>query len=289
MTVRHNDKFTGDSFHPDFNINYKQSRFDNEQILEHNHGTCELAYFKKADIRIFVKDMKYEIHDGDILFIDEYDIHRILYSSHTQYKRYVVDFKKDCAAKMLRALDLDILMDTLNKRGNKKAILNLKQRSEMENLLMLLLEACKRCGSPDEPVLAALAKTLLIAVIIKYYELLILSSAGTEENINKKDTQVKDIIGFIDSSYMNDIRLDLLSDKFFLSKFYISRIFKEITGFSVMEYVLHRRVIEARKMLEDPKKRIAEICYECGFDSIQHFYLVFKKITGTTPYKYRKN
>ncbi len=288
MAVGHKDKTVGQSYTPDLDIEFKQSRFDKEEILEHYHGTCEIAYFKKADIRIFIKDVNYEIRDGDILFIDEYDIHRIIYSSHTQYERYVVNFKKEYVAGVLRALELDSLMDVLNKKENKKVNLNLKQRDEIENLLMFLAEACKRNTGADETIVRAEGKTLLAAAIIKYYELMMSNGVNEKENRKKKDTQVKDIIGFIDSGYMSEISLDLLSDKFYLSKFYISRIFKEITGFSVMEYIQHRRVVEVRKLLATSGKGIAEICYECGFNSIQHFYLVFKKITGTTPHQYRK-
>ncbi|HHW49780.1 MAG TPA: helix-turn-helix transcriptional regulator [Clostridiaceae bacterium] len=88
---------------------------------------------------------------------------------------------------------------------------------------------------------------------------------------------------------MNPITLELLSKKFYLSKFYISRIFIEITGFSVFEYLQHRRIIEAQKMLKNSRKEIADICYDCGFNNIQYFYLVFKKMTRTAPYKYRKH
>jgi YesN/AraC family two-component response regulator len=80
----------------------------------------------------------------------------------------------------------------------------------------------------------------------------------------------------------------LLEEKFYLNKFHISHVFKEITDFSVIEYVQQRRVIEAQKQLTYSQKKIIDICFDCGFNNIQHFHRVFKKITGVTPHKYRK-
>lgn len=44
-----------------------------------------------------------------------------------------------------------------------------------------------------------------------------------------------------------------------------------------MEYVQYRRVIEAQKLLKDTDNDIISVYYECGFNNVQHFYLVFKK------------
>ncbi|HHV96245.1 MAG TPA: helix-turn-helix transcriptional regulator [Clostridiaceae bacterium] len=82
--------------------------------------------------------------------------------------------------------------------------------------------------------------------------------------------------------------MESLEKRFHFSKYYLSHIFKQLTGFTIIEYVQHRRIIEAQRMLRYTNKDIIEIGYDCGFNNIQHFYRVFSKITGTTPLHYRK-
>jgi AraC-like DNA-binding protein len=55
-----------------------------------------------------------------------------------------------------------------------------------------------------------------------------------------------------------------------------------------MEYVQYRRTIEAQKLLEDTDKDILSVYYDCGFNNVQHFYRVFRKISKVTPSQYRK-
>jgi len=47
----------------------------------------------KANVEIFLKNKKYNITDGDLFFINAYDIHKIIYSKHSDYVRYVINKK----------------------------------------------------------------------------------------------------------------------------------------------------------------------------------------------------
>ena len=98
-----------------------------------------------------------------------------------------------------------------------------------------------------------------------------------------KDIYTQKIIRYIDQNYQNKIGLAALAAEFNLSECYISHLFKEITGLTISSYLQYRRIIEAQKRLKNKDAAVVSICYECGFASLQHFYKVFKQITGTTP------
>ena len=51
----------------------------------------------------------------------------------------------------------------------------------------------------------------------------------------------------------------------------------------IMEYVQHRRVIEAQKKLIETRNSIIDIYLDCGFSNAQHFHRIFKRLPGTTP------
>ena len=72
-----------------------------------------------------------------------------------------------------------------------------------------------------------------------------------------------------------------------MSTFYFCKIFKKATGTNFTDYVSRVRVEKAINLLLNPNLRISEIAYEVGFQSLTHFYRVFKKILGRSPTEYR--
>lgn len=137
----------------------------------------------------------------------------------------------------------------------------------------------------SEVVRQANIKTCLIQILTCYADL-----ANKSENIktiDKIESIIQKIIKYLDMHYMDNVTLDIIESEFFLNRYYIAHTFKEITGYTVIEYLQYRRIIEAQKQLRETQREIVEICYDCGFNNIQHFCRVFKKIARTTPFKYR--
>jgi len=88
--------------------------------------------------------------------------------------------------------------------------------------------------------------------------------------------------------YDPDLNINVLGDKFNLSPAYLSKIFKEENGISILDYISKCRINNAKKLLKNTNKTIQQIAEETGFMSSSVFIRVFKKIEGTTPGVYRK-
>jgi len=89
-----------------------------------------------------------------------------------------------------------------------------------------------------------------------------------------------------------DLNLRMLSGQLRIHSNYLSRIINEEFGVNFNDYINRHRIEEACRMLRRPensKKNITEIMYQCGFYSKSTFNTAFKKITGTTPSRYRRN
>ena len=85
------------------------------------------------------------------------------------------------------------------------------------------------------------------------------------------------------------LSLDSLAREVFLSKSYLSSIFKKETGMSLTAYITKVRVEKSKKMLIEENSSLAHISGQCGFKDQSYFTKVFKKETGISPKKFRNN
>ena len=72
-----------------------------------------------------------------------------------------------------------------------------------------------------------------------------------------------------------------------MSATYFSEKFKEVTGINFVDYVGRTRIEKARNLLLNPSRRVSEVAFEVGFQSLSQFNRAFKKITGQSPRDYR--
>ncbi|SFL07965.1 AraC-type DNA-binding protein [Paenibacillus sp. 1_12] len=270
-----------------FSIDYTNSGKESRKPIGHFHDSYELAFFIRADIDIFVKDTKYRVQDGDLLLINAFDLHRIFYNPNHEYTRYVIQFKESFIYELLRTLQLEQLVQKLQQKQNKKISLTIKQRVKLEETFRNILNLHKKKQvCLDDPTLEPALKVHLLLLLLEYHKLSDLRRSPRK--FNPIENQVHQIIQYIDEHYSETLQLNDLSVQFGKSKYYISHSFQQVTRFTFVEYLQYRRVIEAQKKLLQTDIPIIDIGLECGFQSLQHFYRVFKKISKQTPAAYRK-
>lgn len=93
---------------------------------------------------------------------------------------------------------------------------------------------------------------------------------------------------FIEQHQGEEIALSDVAKAVHASTFHFCKTFKKATGFTFTQYVSLVRVAKAKHELANPQKRISEIAYEVGFQSLTHFNRIFRKITGQNPSEYRE-
>jgi AraC family transcriptional regulator len=85
-----------------------------------------------------------------------------------------------------------------------------------------------------------------------------------------------------------DLSLEELADAAGLSIAHFSEMFRQSTGQSPHQFVLHRRVERAKEMLRAAEMRVLDVAVACGFKTQQHFARVFRQLCGASPTEYRQ-
>ncbi|MDF2959323.1 MAG: AraC family transcriptional regulator [Paenibacillus sp.] len=104
-----------------------------------------------------------------------------------------------------------------------------------------------------------------------------------------KQALIHQIQSYIHEKYRNDqLNLDEVAERFHLSSSYLSRFFKEQTGFTFTDYVIHLRIEEVKQQLIQSDKPIKEIILNAGYNNVSSFSRRFKQLEGITPGQYRE-
>jgi two-component system response regulator YesN len=105
----------------------------------------------------------------------------------------------------------------------------------------------------------------------------------------KEKNNMQQIEEYLQEHYQEDITLQEIADKFFLSREYISRKFKQDYHATLTDYLTNIRMQKAKSLLKNPYLKIYEIAYGVGYQNEKYFSKVFKKYTGQTPNEYRQS
>ena len=140
----------------------------------------------------------------------------------------------------------------------------------------------KRLIENKKPSLYTL-KSCLYAVCDEY-----LKSTELSEKSMKRDSVASVITDFVSANYKKDIKLSDVASVSGLDYHYLSRYFHKMFNMSFRDYLNSYRLEDALYLLENSDKKLSDIAFECGFQSIRSFNACFKERFLKTPSKYRK-
>ncbi len=109
-----------------------------------------------------------------------------------------------------------------------------------------------------------------------------------EQHLSRKRMELHQVKEYLDSHFLDKILLEDLARMFFVDKFYLSRIFKEAYGVTVIAYVEQKRITKAKSLLRFTDMTMDEIAAQVGMGNGNYFCRRFKKTEGMSPGCYRR-
>ncbi len=256
-----------------------------DMLSEHFHLGYEIYYLADGERTFFIKDRIVQVCKGMLVIINSNELHKTTDAGKSDYKRFVINFREKFLLSQNESINV-YLNDFFN-RINKQHyfILQLKASEQMyiENLFYNMLDEIK-CKSNG---LEAFLHSFLMQMIIWTNRYLEDYSTPDFHHLSLKHQKVLEIVQYINNHYSEPISISFISKHYYISSFYLSRIFKEATGFTFLEYLTSIRIKEAQKLLTDSELKVSIISDIVGIGSISQFNRVFRRITGMSPMEYR--
>ncbi len=264
-------------------INHCKRTGNFDMKFNHYHDRYEIYYLLSGARRYFVKDRIYQVEKGNVVIVDKNELHKTVVTSNLSHERILIEFEEKYLDAFAEKGDNINLLSVFHSSVNVIK-LDKSEQEFFEKLLFRIISESKdsKMGSN-------------IYCRITLVEILIFLNRYVE-NVQKKDfvhlspthEKISDVVKFINANYMKEISLKILSRNFYISSYYLSRTFKDVTGFSFIEYLNNIRIREAQNLLRKSDFNITQISEKVGFESTTHFGRVFKTITGQSPLKFRK-
>lgn len=250
-----------------------------KEVALHHHDFYEIYFFLSGNVRYNVESRSYLLNPGDILLINPLELHQPIFGEEQRsYERIVLWINKS----FLESLsppgnDLTACFDTAAP-GHTNL---LRLDSSLRQVLTYELDQLMQETDSGEIYGEYCAVSYLVQVLVLLNRQALRQSREAEAKI-ASDSVVYHILDYINAHYSEDLTLDFLANQFFVSKYHLSREFGRLVGTSVHRYIVQKRLIMAKQMMQEGESSTSVYQY-CGFGDYSNFYRAFKAEYQISP------
>jgi len=249
----------------------------------HNHDYTELAYILSGKGKYLVDGIEYDVEAGDLVICNPGIMHTHIV---TNTKEPTIEF-------IAGFTDYHFKNMTQNSLEIKDGTCILKTTAEIKQKIMMHCYAMIAEKESCNVGKYFMIKTHLMQMLLLVMREIVDNEDYEQSTCNfdsyNKNHAVKKIINYLNENYNKKISLEQLAHNMYLSPVYISKIFKEETGESPINYLIKIRLEKAKDiLLKDVNSSIKNIANQVGYEDAYHFSKLFKKYYGISPLHYRK-
>lgn len=249
----------------------------------HMHDDYEIFYLIEGERKYFINDTIYKISSGNLILIDMNEIHKTDDFSDYCHERIVLNFTSTLLSQFFSTINKLNLFSCF-KSKHRVLPLSFKYKNNIEAILNKLLEI-NDSKNPSKDFYIKILICELLIIINDFIGDFKLKDYNSTQAINPKVSQV---IRYINENFYQTITLSSVAKEFYISPFYLSKLFKQTTNFTFVEYLNSIRIRNSKELLKNTNYKIIDIAEKVGFSNNTHFTRVFKIIVGMSPMKFRK-
>ena len=242
----------------------------------HYHEFCKLLLLISGRGGYVVDGQKYLLQPGDVVLIGSRSAHRPELEGDATYERIIIYISPEFLQQSSTS-GCDLLELFSGKLGH---VLRLRERERKR--VFGLADTLEKELSGAEYGREILSNGALLRLLVEIGRDRNQEGALNPNPVTPEDQRVVEWMQYLDRHLQEDLDMDVLAERFFISKFHMMRLFHQQTGFTIHTYLMQRRLLAARQLMEKGM-RATEACYRCGFRSYSSFTRAYNKHFGTTP------
>ena len=238
--------------------------------IQHSHDFCEILYVAGGAGEAILEGKKFRLAPGDLVVVNPGTLHEERSDAKVPLRLIFLAIR-DFAVPGLPAGCLS---------QEKYRVLSCGEyQYKMDIYLRELLQETSSQIEFYQEISQGLVSALLVLVMR-----LIRINPEDEAALSQECQKIKE---YLDQNFTSPITLDSLSETVYISKHYLSHLFKEQTGVSPIKYLTSKRMEKACELLSETELPVSEVSKAVGYENPLYFSQVFKRIYGISPVKYR--
>jgi AraC-like DNA-binding protein len=261
-----------------FRLDHARDERPNPQhfFLHYEQG-FEIYMFISGAGSFSIEGSLYELEPYSILMINRNELHALQISENQPYERIVLSFNESIMPPiMLSGVDLFRSIKYRKLGHNNQISADQVHCSGLLDLMHKLVELLRQPSAENEFV----AKCVMVQML---HTINTLAESNIElTDRSPKTTKIHDLIEYINGNLDQELRLDELSHRFFVTKYHLCRVFREATGFSINQYITYKRVHKADELMRQGYP-MTKAYFLAGFNSYSNFYRSYRKLTSKSP------
>lgn len=267
--------------HPDYELQYKRDSYLKDVEL-HHHDFFEVYFLLSGDVTYLIENRICHVLPGDLLLISPRELHQVcIQPEMAVYERFVL-WVDERLIRRMSSVDTDLYAGFDPTRPGHRNRLRLKpeDRTRIQSLMEQLYKETQQGGFGTEQ----LRQNLLSQLLIQINRLVDRDDSLYEEE-DRASRAVSQVISFISLHYAEPISLEMLAERFYISKYHLSHEFNRQVGTSVYRFLQKKRLLIARQLMSQGQKPNA-VYTACGFNDYTNFYRAFKAEYHISPRQY---
>ena len=251
---------------------------ETREVKYHYHDFDKITIFIKGHVTYTIEGKSYELSPYDIVLVLHNDIHRLVVDNSQIYERIIVYISPNFMnAYKTDSYDLSYCFQKAEEEhSNVLRIPSLKNSSLFQSITRL-----EKSFSDDGYASDLYRQVLFLEFMIH------LNRAARKNRLEFIDTdncntKILDILQYINENLNHDLNIDILSDHFYISKYYMMRLFKQETGYTLGHYISQKRLLLAKELILTGVSG-TQACFDCGFKDYSTFSRAYKKFFHESP------
>lgn len=255
-----------------------------EEVALHHHDFYEVYFFLAGNVSYNIESRSYRLTPGDMLLISPHELHQPVFSQDMQNYERIVLWINAAFLRQFGLVEQEVTRCFDTERPEHTNLI--RPDGVSREILSYLLQQLIREQEMPEYASELYSLSLLAQILVLVNRIAQRMGRDAEPRDNA-DSVVYRVVNYISENYNEDLSLDLLANKFFISKYHLSREFGRVVGTSVHRYIIQKRLIMARQMMAAGRPT-SEVYQHCGFGDYSNFYRAFKSEYQISPRQYQE-
>ena len=259
-----------------FRLFHQRGQGINANVDYHYHEFCKLLLLNSGSGSYVVDSQRYQLEPNDVVLIDSNRVHKPEIDPDCDYERIII-YIDPGFLKQESAGGCDLTACFSGEQGH---ILRLNDRQYQQ--ILTIASALEHELANESHGREILGKALLLELLVTLCRYQQQESILYPAPMQPKNDRILDVLKYLDEHLCEDLDINHLAEKFYISKYHLMRLFHKETGSTIHAYLIQRRLLMARELI---KKGVnaTDACYRSGFRSYSSFTRAYSKNFGTTP------